>query len=68
MCLLLSLKNNKYTVFCHFQHRTMCDMCAWSGEETLLFGIVPPPFMAYNIGSGHFIALACEYLINAERL
>lgn len=48
--------------------QSMCNICAWSLEVTLLFGIVPPTFMAYNIGFGHFIAFASEYLINTQRL
>lgn len=48
--------------------KSMCNICAGSLEVTLPFGIVPPAFTAYNIGFGHFIAFASEYLINTQRL
>lgn len=46
----------------------MWSICAQSVEVTFLFGIVPPPLMAYDIGFGRFIAFASEYLINTQRL
>lgn len=47
---------------------TVQNVCALSVEVTLLFGIVPPSLAANNIGFGHFIAFASEYLINTQRL